>query len=113
MLNRDNIAMGAGAVLAVALLAYVAWRRYGEDAVQALNPLNPGNIFASTADQVVQNVTGDPAQTLGGAIFDYFNPRAGLAEGEALLAPGVIAAPPVPQETEFDALLRELGFIAA
>ena len=67
-------------------------------AAGAINPANPDNIVNQGVTSIVQDVTGDKNQTLGGAIFDFFNPEAGLAPGEKLLAPGVIApAPPRAQ----------------
>lgn len=84
------VLIGAGAVGALALIGYVVLRRFGPVAVDAVNPLNRENIFATGADAVVGAVTGDDDQTLGGFFHDLFNPRAGMAEGEYSPEPGVI-----------------------
>ena len=59
-------------------------------AAESLNPANPDNIVAKEANMIVQTVTGDPQQTVGGAIHDYLNPRAGLAANESSPKPGII-----------------------
>jgi hypothetical protein len=62
------------------------------DAAQAVNPLNPGNVFARAADAVVQRATGEPAATLGGKVFELFNPKANQAAAD-LVAPTMPRAP--------------------
>lgn len=56
------------------------------DAAQAVNPLNPDNVFKRGADAVVQSVSGEPAATLGGKVFELFNPKANQAAAD-LVAP--------------------------
>jgi len=61
-----GLAIGAGVVV---------WKgkKALSDAGQAVNPVNPDNIFARGVNRIVQAVTGDPDQTLGGQIFDWVN----------------------------------------
>jgi hypothetical protein len=71
-----RLAIGGGAVLAVAAVAaagYAAWRlsKDGHGAVaavgDAINPLNPNNVFARGADSVASQLAGRDT-TLGGEI---------------------------------------------
>lgn len=86
------------AILALAALAGLGFVlvRFGPGLFsKTLNPASPDNIANQGANAIVAAVTGDANQTVGGAIFDTVNSSAGLAPGEKLLAPGLIApAPP-------------------
>lgn len=65
----------------------------------AVTPTNPNNLAYQGANSVVQTLTADPTQTLGGWIYDTFNPNAGLAPNETSPAPGMIVTsvpPSVP-----------------
>lgn len=65
--------MGIGAGVAVVGLWYLS-RKAGnvaEKAIDAVNPLNHGNIFADGVNQAGEAVTGNKNWTLGGAVYDY------------------------------------------
>jgi hypothetical protein len=79
-------------------------------AAGAINPANPDNIVNQGVTSIVQEATGDKNQTLGGLIFDWLNPDAGLAPGEKLIAPGVIqpvapSATPAASPNVFDSYI--------
>jgi len=66
-----------GAVVAIAAVAagalYVAEKKIRETAGTvgaAITPTNPDNIFNSGVNSVVQTLTNNPHQTLGGWIYD-------------------------------------------
>ena len=40
----------------------------------AINPVSADNIFNRAANSVWETVTGTPGQTIGGSIYDTFNP---------------------------------------
>lgn len=61
----------------------------------SLNPFNADNVVNRVANAAVQEVTGDANQTVGGAMFDLFNPDAGLGAGETSPTRGVIVSPRV------------------
>lgn len=86
------------AILALAALAGLGFvlMRYGPGLLtKTLNPASPDNIANQGANAIVAAVTGDANQTVGGAVFDTLHTGAGLAPGEKLVAPGLIApAPP-------------------
>lgn len=78
-------AVGAGAVLGLAWLA----KRSGLSA-SSFNPASADNLVARAANNIIQGVTGDPNQTVGGLAYDLANPRAGLADNETVGADGQI-----------------------
>lgn len=51
----------------------------------AVDPTNPGNVFAATANTVTQAVTGDASTSLGSKLYDLFNP--GDKAGAIAIAP--------------------------
>jgi hypothetical protein len=66
-----------GAVLAIGLIGgfaiYYTTKKANETIVtvgNAINPVNQDNIFNRGVNSVVQNLTGDDNQTLGGWIYD-------------------------------------------
>ena len=95
------VTVGAGGVavgLGVLIGAYVLWKASGAvgklagsavdavkgaasatvDAVgtaaQAVNPVNHENIFATGVNSLGAGIAGDANWTLGGAVYDWFNP---------------------------------------
>ncbi len=84
------------------VLAGVGVFVYRKLAAGAFNPANPENVVNQGANAIVQSATGDKDQTVGGLIFDWFNPSAGLAPGEQLLGKGIIK--PVETSSSADAL---------
>lgn len=45
------------------------------DVGQAVNPLNPDNVFASGVDAIGANLSGNENWSLGGWIYDIVNPK--------------------------------------
>lgn len=45
----------------------------GTKVLNAVNPVNPDNIFAKASDEVAQVITGDESVSLGTAIYDFVN----------------------------------------
>lgn len=76
-INRDTataVAMLAGVAL---VLYFVAKREVGAGARalgNAVNPLNPDNVFARSTDALGGSLTGDPSWSLGSWLYDQFNP---------------------------------------
>jgi hypothetical protein len=62
------------------------------DALQAVNPVNPDNVFASAANKVVQAATGEPDATLGAKIWEWLHPGAVAAE-QSITDPLKVTAP--------------------
>lgn len=92
-------------VAAAAALGYWLYTRGSAIVKKAvttsLNPASSGNLAYQGTTAIVQKLSGDANQTPGGAVFDKLNPRAGLAPGETLVAPGVIRVNlPTPQEVK-------------
>lgn len=77
-INRTIISLAIlGGV--VGLIGFVALRKGGQlagNVVQAVNPVNPDNIFNTGVNAVVKTISGDPDATLGDRIFALFNPNA-------------------------------------
>ena len=69
---KNSIGFGIG-VATVALVAVTIYRKQiGQAAVataQAVNPVNPNNIFAGGANDALSAVTGKNT-TIGGSVFD-------------------------------------------
>ncbi len=86
------------------VLAGVGVFVYRKITAGALNPANPENVVNQGVTGIVQSATGDKDQTLGGLIFDWINPSAGLAPGEQLLGKGIIK----PAETS-SSMLEDLA----
>ena len=80
-------AVGVGAVYAIT--------RKLDLSGASFNPFSPDNVANRVANAAVQAVTGDANQTVGGAVFDLFNPNAGLGPGETSPTRGVIVSPAV------------------
>ncbi len=99
----------AGAVgVGVVVLGVLWWlkRQAGGD---AFNPMSAGNLAYQGANGIVQWFTGDPHQTTGGAVYDAFNDRAGLADNEYSPAPGIIVTRPRASISTADREDAELG----
>jgi len=69
-----------GTVLAIGLMGAIAIYYAQKQAKEALssvgdavNPVNPDNIFNQGANSVVEVLTGDENQTLGGWLYDIIN----------------------------------------
>lgn len=58
------------------------------------NPTQAGNLADTAANSVVEVLTGDKNQTVGGWFYDLFNPGAGLLPGETSSG-GIITPVPV------------------
>lgn len=70
---KSKVVDAAGAV-GDAVSGAVTWvTDEAGNVVQAVNPVNDKNIFYSGTNSVVQAVTGQPNQTLGGWIYDIFH----------------------------------------
>ena len=54
------------------------------DVLDSVNPMNQDNAIKTGVDTVVQKITGDDQQTLGGWLYDLSHPRAGLQPGETM-----------------------------
>ena len=95
-----------GAAFAAVVLAGAGFYLYRNR--QLFTPTSDQNLAHQAVTGVVQSLTGDPNQTLGGWFFDLFNPEAGLAEGERHVAPGVIMREEAPAGASFGGWLSEL-----
>ena len=117
MFKSAGFGVGVGAVLLLGL--WWAARRVAApggalvSAAQAVNPLNPDNVFSSGADAAVQAMTGDASQTLGGWVFDTLNPRAGLAPNEYSPGRGLIVSRPIKNEAVSNAYASALARASA
>lgn len=87
-----NLALVTASLLATGAIIFVMVRQ-GKNIAQAagtvanaVNPINPDNIFAKGANAVVQTVTGDATATVGSKIADLFD-----TSGAAAVAPSVPA----------------------
>jgi hypothetical protein len=88
----------AGGV-ALAILGVLWWIK-NKVAAGAINPANPSNVVNSAVNGVVQDVTGNPNQTLVGWFDDVFGVNQGLAPGEKIdPATGFILAAPASRQT--------------
>ncbi len=79
-LVKDGAQLGQGAA------------KVAGEVLDAINPTNPDNVFASGVNKVVKTVTGDESATLGSKLFDIFNPSA-TATAEGITRPTVIGKP--------------------
>ena len=72
LLNSKVGVVGAVAIVGVVGVWYA--KKQASEAVEtvgdALNPISQTNIFNRGVNAVVQNLTGDKNQTLGGLIYD-------------------------------------------
>lgn len=63
-----------GVVLGIAV--YVTRNQVAQAATEigeAVNPVNPDNIFSQGANAITRSLSGDQDQTLGTFIYDYFH----------------------------------------
>lgn len=107
-MTAPQISLSAGGLAALAAVAGVGllgawlWSKRGAiadagaAAVDLVNPLSGGNLASRAANAVVQAVTGDPQQTLGGSIFDA-TPAGYRVDRALVLGPG---APPYISTSE-------------
>lgn len=68
--------LGAGA--AVLVLGWLGARTVAQgasDAIDAVTPTNPDNVFYRGVNEVVRVLTGDPHATLGTKIYDWTHPE--------------------------------------
>lgn len=77
--DAKTIAVGALAIVGLTLFFKRQAKQAVEeatevvgDAAQAVNPVNPGNIFNSGVNAVVSAIAGEET-TLGGVLFDVLN----------------------------------------
>lgn len=100
-----GIGVGLGVAAIAALL--VAWKsgalaKGATVVAQSINPLNPENVFARSADAVVQHLSGDPGATVGTSWWETWNADRVAKEREAIYGK---TAPRVASPTEpFDPL---------
>ena len=87
-LPNPNLAIGAVGLVALAVIVHQVFanRTTITAAAQALNPVNPDNVVASTVNRAVAIVTDEQGATLGGKLWEWFNPTAAAAE-RAITAP--------------------------
>ena len=56
--------------LAIVVLVWLA-KRQAAQALQAINPVNNDNVFASAADGVVESLTGGESKSTGSAWYQH------------------------------------------
>lgn len=61
-------------LLILGAIAAAVW--YLRRNASALNPADSDNVVNQGVNAIVREASGDDSQTLGGAIFDFFNPDA-------------------------------------
>jgi hypothetical protein len=68
---------GVAALAGIVVIGGVAyWLYQHREAIgNAINPLSDKNLASRAADAFTQKMTGDPTQTVGGWLFDFFNPN--------------------------------------
>lgn len=76
-INRET-AIAVALIAGVGIAVYLFFKRESEKAAGALgdaiNPLNPENVFARSVDALGGTLTGDPSWSLGSWLYDQFNP---------------------------------------
>jgi len=131
-IRAGTVIAGVGVVVAL-VIAYrlikggtAAAAAVGETAAkvgQAINPLNPGNVFAAAANAAVQAATGDPNETLGGWVYGKIGPNrdaGAIATAPSILGPrpvsvsaGDLAATFDREDAEMGALMRQFEYFNA
>lgn len=84
--------VGFGVGAAVLIGVYIAGKKAADtakDALNAVNPFNHDNVFATGVNKIGATITGDTNFTLGGAIYDWTHPA---------FDPNAKAAPVIPPE---------------
>lgn len=74
---KTSAAVAVVAVVAAVLAARAAKNAalgLGAEVASAINPLNPGNVFNSTFNEVTRQVTGDPDFSFGGWVYEVTHP---------------------------------------
>jgi len=79
--------VGAGAVLALALLAWLAFRR-GGPLEGAFNPASDKNLAYGGVNAAGAAITGNPDYNFGAALFELLSPGAIAAERRAIYGDG-------------------------
>lgn len=87
------VGLGIGAALVAIPLVLIAWSKAAPAVAQAINPLNPENVFAGGANAIVASVTGDPHATVGASWWETWNPSAVAREREAIYGTPQASAP--------------------
>lgn len=89
MNTGTKMAIGVGAgVVVLGLLAGRQARDSAGSVVDAVNPINPDNVFYRGANSVLQIFTGDQG-TLGTKIYDWFHPEESRALAEQVRERGM------------------------
>lgn len=74
---KASAAIAVVAVVAAVLAARAAKNAalgLGSDVASAINPLNPGNVFNETFNQVTRDITGDDQFSFGAWIYEITHP---------------------------------------
>lgn len=96
MKDSTQLAIIAAGLGVVALVVYKGVSKVGAvatDMATAINPFNQSNIFAASVDKVGQTVADDPAWSLGGWLFDTFDPRAKAVDESLAYTPAPVPPP--------------------
>ena len=80
--TKAGMVVAAGAtVLVLAYFAEKKVRAVSNDVIDAIDPTDPNNIFASGVDNVGASLTGNKNFKLGAWIYDVFHPPIDLNGG--------------------------------
>jgi hypothetical protein len=81
-MNPKHVVMGVAAGAAVLAVIYAKNKLPGvaRDAVNAVSPFNPNNIFYGGVNNAGASLTGDPSWNLGARLWEMFNPDQVAAE---------------------------------
>lgn len=76
--NKTQWAVIIGGLAVISVVVYRGVKKAAEvipEAAQAVNPVNPENIFAQAVDSVGAALTQDEDFNLGYWLYDYFHPK--------------------------------------
>ena len=80
--TKAGMVVAAGAtVLVLAYFAEKKVRAVSNDVIDAIDPTDPDNIFATGVDNVGASLTGNENFKLGAWVYDVFHPRIDLNGG--------------------------------